>query len=196
MTTHPGIAFLSWLTFFALLLYGLGLLAGLVALFETQSTRPHVSVWVAFRPLTLHISAWRGAAGCCVSGRETSIETIGRNISLKRIERNFFKGDIRISLITPVYVRVLYRVFYKFVNQNVRTNKFSTNKVIQFFSTFSFKQYFSKYKILIIVDQKLRCIGNNIREHFSFMYFLFHTKIFHTKISNRFRLNYYKSIWF
>lgn len=101
VTTHPGIAFLSWLTFFALLLYGLGLLAGLVALFETQSTRPHVSVWVAFRPLTLHISAWRGAAGCCVSGRETSIETIGRNVSLKRIERNFFKGDIRISLITP-----------------------------------------------------------------------------------------------
>lgn len=75
------------LTFLAFLLYSLGLLAGLVALLEAQSTRPRVGIRVAFRPLTLYVSARRGAAGCCVSRRETSIETIGRNVDQVNRER-------------------------------------------------------------------------------------------------------------
>lgn len=47
------------LTFLALLLDGLGLLAGFVALLEVQSARPCVGVRVAFRPLTLYVSARR-----------------------------------------------------------------------------------------------------------------------------------------
>lgn len=50
-------AFNRGLTFLALLLYSLGLLAGLVALLEAQSARPRVGIRVAFRPLTLYVSA-------------------------------------------------------------------------------------------------------------------------------------------
>lgn len=75
------------LTLLALLLYSLGLLAGFVAFLETQSARPRVGIRVAFRPLTLYVSARRGAAGCCISRRETSIETIGRNVDQANRER-------------------------------------------------------------------------------------------------------------
>lgn len=53
--------------FFALLLNGLGLLAGLVALLKVQGAGPRVGLRVAFRPLTLHVSARRGA-GCSFLG--------------------------------------------------------------------------------------------------------------------------------
>jgi len=61
------------LTFLTLLLYSLGLLAGLVTLLEAQSAWPRVGIRVAFRPLTLYVSARRGATGCCVSRCETWI---------------------------------------------------------------------------------------------------------------------------
>jgi hypothetical protein len=56
---HANVALIVPLTFLALLLDGLGLLAGLVALLEVQSARSRVGVRVAFRPLTLYVSARR-----------------------------------------------------------------------------------------------------------------------------------------
>lgn len=99
------------LTLLTLLLYSLGLLAGFVAFLETQSARPRVGIRVAFRPLTLYVSA-RGAAGCCISRRETSIETIGRNVDQANRERwgGTFKVDRERLLITPfIYVCYIYR---------------------------------------------------------------------------------------
>lgn len=114
------------LTFLTLLLYSLGLLAGFVALLEVESARPRVGICVAFRPLTLYVSARRGAAGCCISRRETSIETIGRNVDQANREREreremerkkkrgrqggTFKVDRERLLITPfIYVCYIYR---------------------------------------------------------------------------------------
>lgn len=100
------------LTFLTLLLYSLGLLARFVAFLETQSARPRVGIRVAFRPLTLYVSARRGAAGCCISRRETSIETIGRNVDQANRERQggTFKVDRERLLITPfIYVCYIYR---------------------------------------------------------------------------------------
>lgn len=84
---------MSRLTFLALLLNNLGLLTGLVALLEVQCARPQISIRVAFRPLTLYVSARRRAAGCCVSRCETSIETIERNVDQANKERETFKDD-------------------------------------------------------------------------------------------------------
>lgn len=63
-------------TFFAFFLDDLGLLARLVALFKVQCSGPSVGFRVALRPLTLHVSARRSTAGCCVNRCKTSIEII------------------------------------------------------------------------------------------------------------------------
>lgn len=98
------------LTFLALLLNSLGLLAGLVALLEVQSARPQISIRVAFRPLTLYVSARRGAGGCCVSRCETSIETIGRNVDQASRERERILRMMRTDLINPVVYVYCVRV--------------------------------------------------------------------------------------
>lgn len=85
-------------TFFALLLDSLGLLAGLVALLQVQRAGPCIGFRVTFRPLTLHVSARRSAAGCCVNRCKTSIEIIG--CTADQVVREISERTGR-SLITP-----------------------------------------------------------------------------------------------
>lgn len=73
-------------SFFALLLDSLGYLAGpAVSLFKIQRTGPCVGFRVAFRPLTLHVSARRSAAGCSFFGAANSSHKNFRVIFLPEI---------------------------------------------------------------------------------------------------------------